>query len=163
MSSYWYCTIHVGMLRMFNILYVSTKMEEGIRESIPQSCLQEKKIVMKMWTIWAAKCAVKCSIKLKQTTSLSTFRVITNPVKYHYPNCKCVNHFIFICVWQGTCVWSCLAFLSLVVFESYLSLDAFFDLFLVNDRCSCQLQFSNPLERLQNHGCIALYGFPVHD
>jgi len=40
-------------------------MEEGRRESIPQSFLQEKKIVMKMWTIWAIRCAVKYSTNLK--------------------------------------------------------------------------------------------------
>jgi len=48
MSSYWYGAVHVRMLRVFNVLYVSTKMEEGRRERIPQSFLQEKKTVTKM-------------------------------------------------------------------------------------------------------------------
>jgi len=48
LSSYCYCTVHVGMLQMFSVLCVSTKMEEGRRESIPQHCLQKMKIVMKM-------------------------------------------------------------------------------------------------------------------
>jgi hypothetical protein len=84
------------------------------------------------------------------------FRVITNLLNMHFPNCKCINHFIFICVLQETCVCKCFAFLSLVAFDTYLSLDAFIHLFLISDRRICQPQFSNPLESLQNQACITL-------